>query len=288
MPSTGVALLYIGGTAWYAWGSKIGEYPSHQVTLYYLGLLLLIVPYYYQFVKKKRDSNFFIWLNWAIALSLTTSFGALWEFFDNPHWMFIGYIALFSVFYIVGRANHFKNKPLLFNPFLVVGTIGILIILFIRSFESSWRFEVHFQAKSNFYASPFTYITLGLLIAGGWLFSLQYKNANEKSLDPTALSGILMTLLYFSMRNMPSTAGFLINIWILRLAIFFIRKGAIRNHLGVLNFGLAIIGLLALCRFFDDQISFVWRGFFFLATGIAFFAGNYIVLKKRKITDKTY
>jgi hypothetical protein len=56
------------------------------------------------------------------------------------------------------------------------------------------------------------------------------------------------------------------------------------NHLGILNFGLLIVLVLALCRFFDDRIPFVWRGFFFLATGISFFAANYFLLKKRKKT----
>jgi hypothetical protein len=40
--------------------------------------------------------------------------------------------------------------------------------------------------------------------------------------------------------------------------------------------------ILAICRFFDYQIPFVWRGIFFLATGICFFAANYFLLKKRK------
>lgn len=66
------------------------------------------------------------------------------------------------------------------------------------------------------------------------------------------------------------------------MAIFYIRKGSIKNHLGILNFGLLIIAVLALLRFFDNSIPFVWRGLFFVATGIGFFVANYLLLKKRK------
>jgi uncharacterized membrane protein len=77
----------------------------------------------------------------------------------------------------------------------------------------------------------------------------------------------------------------LINAWTIFIAIFFIRKGAAKNHLGIVNFGLIIIAALAICRFFDDRIPFIWRGIFFLATGVAFFAANYLLLRKRKLLN---
>jgi hypothetical protein len=74
----------------------------------------------------------------------------------------------------------------------------------------------------------------------------------------------------------------LVNAWILVMGMYYIRKGTARNHLGILNFGLLIIAALALFRFFDDSIPFIWRGLFFVATGIGFFVANYLLLKKRK------
>ena len=46
--------------------------------------------------------------------------------------------------------------------------------------------------------------------------------------------------------------------------------------------GLLIIAALAVLRFFDDDIPFVWRSMFFLATGIGFFVANYLVIKRKK------
>ena len=82
-------------------------------------------------------------------------------------------------------------------------------------------------------------------------------------------------------KYMPSHISRL-NLWVLVLGLYFTRLGSVRNHLGILNLGLFIIGFLAVLRFFDEDIPFVWRGVFFLATGIAFFVANYIVIKRRK------
>jgi hypothetical protein len=76
------------------------------------------------------------------------------------------------------------------------------------------------------------------------------------------------------------------NAWLLLLAIFYIRKGSREDHFGILNSGLVILAILVVCRFFDSTIPFVWRGIFFVVTGIAFFLANYLLLKKRKQLTK--
>ena len=107
---------------------------------------------------------------------------------------------------------------------------------------------------------------------------VDYRRVNKVIFDPMGFSGLLLFLLLLVAGNDPLFATLIINVWILFVAVFFIRKGAITDHLGILNFGLTIIALLALFRFFDDQIPFVWRGLSFLAS----FVANYLMVKKRK------
>jgi hypothetical protein len=64
-----------------------------------------------------------------------------------------------------------------------------------------------------------------------------------------------------------------------------ILDGAKKDHLGVLNYGLLIIMVLAVCRFFDTDLSFIIRGLLFVSVGIGFFATNYWMLKKRKANE---
>jgi hypothetical protein len=83
-----------------------------------------------------------------------------------------------------------------------------------------------------------------------------------------------------SLSGMPGVM--MMNVWVLVLGIYFTRKGSIQQHFGILNLGLLIIASLAVMRFFDESIPFVWRGIFFLAAGIGFFVANYLLIKKKR------
>jgi hypothetical protein len=74
----------------------------------------------------------------------------------------------------------------------------------------------------------------------------------------------------------------LINLLVLAVGIFTIRRGLAMNHLGVLNYGLLIVAALVICRFFDTGISFVVRGLLFVAVGAGFFYANSRLIKRRK------
>jgi hypothetical protein len=82
--------------------------------------------------------------------------------------------------------------------------------------------------------------------------------------------------------NSPVMAQLLTNLLILVLAVYTIRDGAQRNHLGILNYGLLIITALICCRFFDTDFSFVVRGLLFIGVGVGFFVTNYYTIQKRK------
>jgi hypothetical protein len=69
---------------------------------------------------------------------------------------------------------------------------------------------------------------------------------------------------------------------VLAIGILTVRKGAMLDHLGILNYGLLIIAVLVTCRFFDSDLNFIIRGILFLIVGIAFFLSNVWMLKKRR------
>jgi hypothetical protein len=48
------------------------------------------------------------------------------------------------------------------------------------------------------------------------------------------------------------------------------------------NVGLLTIIVLIVTRFFDINISFLWRGLVFMALGIGFFLTNYLLIKRAK------
>ena len=277
MPSSVTALLYIVGITWYACETGyFGNYYSRSIPLYYPALLAVIIPHYYQYYRYKSSSNFFILLNWLLVLSVTITLGSFVNSrLDSSRWISTAYLAVFCVFYLTGRSHLFERNRLFANPFLGVGIGGVLTVLFIWSFKWPW-------SDDYLYSSPFLYITAVILVIEVWLMISDYNRVKKIIFDPLGFSGLFLFLLLFMFQSAPSAGIFFVNLWILFVAVFFIRRGALMDHLGILNFGLLIIAILAVCRFFDDNIPFVWRGLFFLATGAGFFAGNYLLVKKRK------
>lgn len=71
----------------------------------------------------------------------------------------------------------------------------------------------------------------------------------------------------------------------LLIALITTWRGVERDNILLLNYGLLIVAVLILCRFFDTDISFVIRGIVFLVAGTIFFAANYGLLKKRKLEN---
>jgi hypothetical protein len=96
--------------------------------------------------------------------------------------------------------------------------------------------------------------------------------------------GIIFLLFLFPLPHYVTTI--IINFFILFLAVFYLRQGLKKNHLGILNGGLGILTILIFCRFFDTEISFVLRGIIFLLVGFGFFFANYYMFQKRKSDEK--
>lgn len=287
VPSSVVSLLYIGVCTWY--GVELGYSgifsSSHTETPYfYFLLLLLIVPHYYQLWKNKRRGNFFHLHHWAISISVIIMLGAfVSKQYPFSEWVFVGYLALFTIFYRLGTSISFANEKFFTNPFLLLGIIGSISLLMIWSFYWPWTEILHRSSyKNNFFDWLFSYIVLFLLTLNGALLWLLQKNRSWATISPIEFSPFVLFLLILLCRNAPEIGQFIINAWILLIGLHFVRGGSREAHLGILNFGLLIILALAVIRFFDDSIPFVWRGLFFLITGVGFFAANYWILKKRK------
>ena len=92
----------------------------------------------------------------------------------------------------------------------------------------------------------------------------------------------------FALGWSSSLAAVLINLLVFAIGLLTVVEGGRKEHLGILNYGLLIIAALAACRFFDQDISFLWRGLIFLLIGVSFFGANYWIIRKRaKATTET-
>jgi uncharacterized membrane protein len=280
LKSSVVSLLYISGITYYACNANYFTFPSEQSYLYWL-LLLGIVPHYSNLLKNKILSNFTLFHNWFVALSIVICLGTFAH--KNENLMYLGYMSLFAVFYFIGKKEFFENQKLKYNSFLIFGKLGILYLLLLYSFKWFWIKSIYNVASlSQIFFSIEFIIAFLLTTFAIVLFYKKNSTTNFKEISILELA-FLTNILFFIPGYEFSIVA---NLIVLAIGISEINRGNKLSHLGILNFGLILITILITCRFFDTDLSFVIRGILFVTIGLGFFLTNYLTFKKRNRNEK--
>lgn len=283
MRSSIVSLLYIAGITVYV--CEMCYWPSTPTESYYYWMLLLLaLPHYYTLYKKNPGSNFFIFHNWILPLSVVISLGTIAA--DNSSLMYIAYFSLFAVLYLIGYTPMMNGQSIKNNGYLVLGYMGTLILLLVLSFGWFWKdlLVAVFTYKDVITSPELITVVIIFSLAAALLFA-QQKNKSFIKNHPVSIV-FLAFIVTFLVGLYSEVSVLLINLIVVFIGIWTIWEGAKDNKLGILNLGLIIIMSLVACRFFDEDLSFVIRGVLFVLAGIAFFATNYWMLKKRKTIEK--
>jgi uncharacterized membrane protein len=285
LSSSVVALLLLAAVTWYGCLEGYGNENLIGVFTYVL-LMICLLPHYYIVSRRNPSSNNVSFFHWFFCISIIATLGTFGIGVESVKWMFITYTALFVLLHVVGRSSVFQEKRLLNNPFLLSGALGTLVCLFVWSYDSPWlsRFGNELYMEGIF-LSPMLYVNIALIACSIW--RMFREKGGSRYIRPLELAAFLFMVCLFAFHNKPYLGVAGINLIILYIAIHYIRKGSLENHLGILNMGLIIFMLLATFRFFDDSIPFVWRGLFFVITGVSFFTANYLLLRKRKQLKQT-
>ena len=82
-------------------------------------------------------------------------------------------------------------------------------------------------------------------------------------------------------------AAALMNCYALWLGIDILARGIRSDSVARANFGLLLIAVLAISRFFDSELSFVTRGLGFILVGAGFLIANILMFKKRTAAAAT-
>jgi len=277
--SSMASLLFISGITWYACEVGYFSYPQGHAWMYWL-LLALILPFYYvEFFIGNNKNNFFYFHSWLLTLSVAICLGVLID--KGGELMMIAYMSLFSAFVIISEMKAFDTGRVISNAYLVIGSLGVIILLLTLSFDWYWN-ELTDTTLNAITTSIEFPVGIVITAAASVLLFLLLRTKSVQDVNSKCFAFILFIVLFFIGLNSPAISQLLINLLVLLFAVHTIRHGAQRSHLGVLNYGLLIITALILCRFFDTDFSFVVRGLLFIAVGVGFFAVNYYMIQKRK------
>lgn len=275
--SNTIAVLSIVFATYYACvvGYSFGD--GSNPPWWYLVLLLGTIPYYVKQFKADASGNITTVLNWLYTISLTI---VLVAFIDN-NWplVFMMYAMLFGVFYNLGKTKPFETLQLRRNSFSVIGSLGIVVILMILTFNAVWKEILREQVlvlSQEWYISMLLF-TIALLLL---LNSTRHKQNKKFNLFQYAF--LIFAFIFVIGGTLEGLGAVLSNILIVALGLFALKIGADSMRFSVLNYGLLIISTVIICRFFDTNMSFVLRGILFVLVGIGFFIANYLMLKKQK------
>ncbi len=271
------SLLYWIGITWYATEVGYSFWSRAHLPGYYWLLALAALPFYIGMIRQRPNANAIAFHNWFIAISLVIVL-PLGHGSNGDELLIGAYMALFSSYIIIGQLPYFASRKLISNAFLVGGSAGTIILLLFLTFE--WP-ELGDKTSDWWMSSPlFAWIIL-FVIASGLLFRLGSTIGYRNILSKSYTFLIFLVLFAIGLSN-PVVARGLTNVIILALGVFTIREGAQSDKLWKMNYGLLILSVLIICRFFDTDMSFVIRGLLFVAIGLGFFGTNFYMMKKRK------
>ena len=280
--SSGTSLLFITGITFYA--CETGYWSqNNEIPWLYLALLVAVMPYYTGMFKKGRvQSNFAAMHHWFVPFSVVITLGAFAGTADQL--VFIAYVALFSLLFLVGRYLINTSQNSFLNSYQAIGSLGIIALLLVFSFQGNWRFIENFSVSfGELLGTNIFRIIVILTLAVAVIIIRQVQRLEWMDFNITAYAVFVYILSFYLATYDPLNAVILINLFLFFQGVLIVRQGLTLNHLGILNYGLFIISALIVCRFFDMQLSFILRGIIFLIVGISFFILNYRIIERKKL-----
>lgn len=280
------SLIYISGITYYAINQGYFDWQSGE-SYYFWALLVGVLPFVVWMHKTQKNNNLLRICYWFLSISLIASLGTIAS--NTSILMHVAYLSLFGAMYNFGHSKWMENSRAVSNGPRILGGIGIIVMLFTYSFSFLWdqlrnrsRYSNGGQINwDNALMSPELLISTILIIISVGLLFIEKKKLSLKTIRPMSLAALSFVLL-FILGYYWAHSQLSINIMILIIGILTIKRGAETDNLGILNKGLAVVTILTICRFFDTNISFVFKGIMFMLVGASFFVANYLVIRKRK------
>lgn len=247
---------------------------SQNMPLMYLAIIIGLLPFYLLKIKNDHLSNLVAVISWLLPLSLITVLGA----FIKTEWELLPllYLLLFSTLYLLGKLPFLVNEQLRKNGYLVIGSIGAVVLLLLFSFK--WIFK-ELITRVSFSSEEFI-IAILLFVISTVVFVYNRKRIKKEGFNLFLYIGVLFPMMCLIGEVSVNAAVIGVNVLVFLLGLTTIKKGIDQHHFGISNYGLLILSSLIVCRFFDTNIGFELKGLLFVLIGVGFFVVNYMMLKR--------
>jgi len=286
----GAVAYVIGSVLWLF--ARWGIFSSQGNPMLFWLLLMLVIPYVVIRFRRDRDTPETATLVIVVALGALFGVGATADFAD-ANVGGIAYAGLTTAIYLCG-VKLFPQEGGRLHLLAMLGGIAVGVVAIVLSFDSSWHMTRHVASSPRSSAADLA-VAMELLfsIAAVCLASFDLLRRRtgfslSAALLPivAAFSWAIANLCEFTDNRWQSTrcsfaAATVMNCYALLLGIDVLARGIHTNSIVRANFGLLLIAALAICRFFDSDLSFVIRGVGFIVVGLGFLVANVLVFKRR-------
>lgn len=279
LPSTGAYLFYI--TLICSWAGVAQDEHGHA-----LGFWLLLVPALVHVVQRIRvQQHDGLLALWGLMLMLPIALGIVLERTMPGLWI-VAYATFLSLSGLLGL-RLFPTETGWRNPLLTIGLAGITALTYLFTWQDVWHgigwgYTRTYHGYQTWGVWSDSALTAGLALA--WAITAT-KSLRQFTL-PTIILGsfpLFATAGFFISATSDSELinALLFNVFMLALGLAHLVQGCRHTQLRQVNYGMAVLGLLLITRFFDSDFSFLARGLAFIIMGSCFLAANLIIARKK-------
>jgi uncharacterized membrane protein len=237
------------------------------------------IPYAIALVRRLKTPGWG-WHHWVVPVVLGMFLFSLNPYSCNMVTMI--YLLITCIAMDTLRLYFIPEGGILNNGYKVISFLGIWVIAFMMTFGFFWKEALDHGISQCFkqhsvFGLPVVFGLLLLFLA--WLKIFRKDHAAQSEI--WWIGFILIVMLIFG-EGIGNLWLWVANALVLAGAGRMIYRGIHQEVLPVLNLGILILASWIICRFFEYDFSFLWRGLTFIALGVLCFSLNYILIKKRR------
>jgi uncharacterized membrane protein len=283
LSSSVVAVLFLLGATWYVVEAGYGYRAEAGAGWPYWVMIAFLLPWYITEVRQRPSGFFAGLLHFLLPLSLLFGLG-MFAKGGNNGLMWVANCSMLGTFLLRGLLLAQKKLAGRWNGYYLVGLPGLLGLLMVATFIDFWK---DFSQSTNYNEVNAgiwpALLAVGFTLAAIFLLVNKCRKATPAQWYLPAFGFLVFALLWVaSWAHLAGAAAFGANVFVLLCGVWMLWRGQVTQSFLRLNTGLAVIGLLAVLRFFDTELSFVLRGIIFIGVGLGFVLANYQLIQKKK------
>ncbi|PLX41786.1 MAG: hypothetical protein C0608_04125 [Deltaproteobacteria bacterium] len=273
---------------WSAWAISSIDYQWERVWLFW-PVALLFLPYILKVYRKNRYGGRAGLVSIGIAALVGAGCLSAHLFVKAPMLSWLAPLAA-SILYLMGLSYFSKAETLRQNTLLSLGALALAIVILVYSYGDIWRFVMrdnfnnyknlqgmwHYYGYANFALFALGWaLLLAVAVRKRGLFSLAF------GLFPAVMlfSWVINTILGVYMPGMV-----IVNLYGLLVGVLMVIRAAKATSVGGMNRAMIFLSALIALRFFDSDLSILTKGLAFIIIGALFFAANFKMTRKAKVT----